>query len=256
MYWTLRSTGYDNYGWLLFLRSLSDIPVLYCREDTGQNLHYHYLFCSNIEERSKLLGKKNRFLYVPSEHNQFPLQSEKIRLPIGKNSFCLTPLRGTIEDYKKYLCKGYDVRTKNLQNFFNTETGMYIGEPPVVYGMSDSEILENHNAFWKQFSDNNHKYHNVKEKKQTISGIERFLSFYDSAEVKFHSNEEGLRRCREHLKYIIELAYQYCKRMSRDSVDIAVSKLVHACMLAKDDTGEWEKQHVNAMYDRLKICLM
>lgn len=246
MYWCLRSSGEDNYGWLLFLRSLSDSPVLYCYEDTGHNPHYHYLFVSKIEDHKKLLGKKSRFKYVPKEHaNQF--NAEKISLPTDR-SFSLSGLRGTLEDMKKYLCKGHNVKRSKMQSFFNTETGVYTGEPPVVFGMTDAEVSEYHNSFWKQFSDNNHKYHNVKEKKATMSGLEKFINFYQSAEVKFSSDATGSKRCREHLKYITELAYQYCKRMTRDSVHTAVNKLVHAAMLEYDDTGKWEGGQIDRLY--------
>lgn len=128
MYIAIRTTGVPIEIINKFLTSegCSEI-IMNTEQPQDVELHNHWL-CKINKELASFKKQRTRIL-KDYKGNQF---------------VSIQALKKTKEEYLRYMCKGYNV-TKPYSSYVNN------CEAPQVIGIEESEVLENHNEFWKTY---------------------------------------------------------------------------------------------------------
>lgn len=231
MYFTARTQAEHFEGIMKILHLCKAKNILYCKEDTGCNPHYHFLFQTHVKVST------------------IRTYRQKVNIPKGQKQAVFAELRveeglseqDAVKKYKLYMCKGYNVSSKELHKYF--KDGKYIGELPQTKGFYMGETESLHQEFWENFK--NFKIIG-QEKKVQKTGTANFISYLEE-HLHIERDSDDIKNCTEkylRIRYkdiivpqIIELAYHYCRKMDKSCIELVVKNLVSAGLNRFDDTG-------------------
>ena len=245
MYYTARTQEAHHEEVLKLLQTCKASGILWCKEDTGNNPHYHYLFESPLEVSTMRTHRQKS--NVPKGQQNLVLKEIQTRFQEDYT------VKDVIHRYKLYMCKGYDVSSKAL--YAKVKDGVYIGKPPVTHGFYLGETEKLHKEFWET-------YHKMRilgnDKSKGNTGTSRFISYLEEhlkierdSDEKNDSTEKYLRiRYKDIiLNQVISLAYHYCRKMDKSCIETVVKNLVSAGLNRFDDTGLFFKYETRNMED-------
>jgi len=243
MYYTARTQEQHHDEVLKLFNMAKAQNIMWCKEDTGNNPHYHYLFESHIKVSTMRTYRQKTNLPKGQEH--LVLKELKV-----DKELCVQDAK---KKYMLYMCKGYNVSSKRLYEMY--KDGVYIGEAPITKGFFLGEAENLHKEFW----DN---YKNMKiignDKSKANTGTARFISYLEEhlniecdSDQKMDRTEKYLRiRYKDIIvKQIVALAYHYCRKMDKSCIETVVKNLVSAGLNRFDDTGLFFKYETKTMED-------
>lgn len=249
MYYSARTQEehYDEFYKLLDMCKAKNI--LWCKEDTGNNPHYHFLFESHIKVSTMRTYRQKTNI----GKGQKQLAIQELRVGDG---LCV---QDAIKKYKLYMCKGYNVSSKRLHEYL--KDGQYIGESPKTKGFYLGETEKLHKEFWE-----NYKVLKIigNEKSKGNTGTSRFISYLEEHLKLDHDSDRQHDKTENYLRFrykniivrqIVELAYHYCRKMDKSCIETVVKNLVSAGLNRFDDTGLFFKYETKNMaeyfYERM-----
>lgn len=251
MYYVARTQEHLHLELLNLFKMIKARNVQWCKEDTGQNPHYHYLLESDLKVSTIRTYRQKTTLPKGQQHLVFKelrIGDGPVGLNKGESSFEAAKKR-----YKLYMCKGYNVSSKRLYEY--VRFGKYIGKPPQTYGFYLGETEELHKEFWANYNAlcllGNEKVKGNTGTAKFISYLEEHLNIAPDSDQINDRREKYLRiRYKDIiLKQIVELAYHYCRKMDKSCIETVVKNLVSAGLNRFDDTGLFFKYETKNMAD-------
>lgn len=241
MYYSARAQAEHLEEFLKILNLCKAQNILYCKEDTGHNPHYHFLFQTHVKVST--IRTYRQKVNIPKGQKQAAFAELKVEDGLSEQD--------AVKKYKLYMCKGYNVSSKELHKYF--KDGKYIGEPPQTKGFYMGETESLHQEFWENFKKLKIIGH---EKKKGNTGTANFISYLEEHLKIERDSDEIKNRTEKYLKVryktiivpqIIELAYHYCRKMDKSCIELVVKNLVSAGLNRFDDTGLFLKYETKNM---------
>lgn len=243
MYYSARTQSEHLEEFMKILDLCKAQNILYCKEDTGHNPHYHFLFQTHVKVST--IRTYRQKVNIPKGQKQAAFAELKVGDGLSEQD--------AVKKYKLYMCKGYNVSSKELYKYF--KDGKYTGEPPQTKGFYMGEAESLHKEFWDNFK-------NMKllgnDKRNANTGTANFISYLEEHLKIDRESDQNNNRTEKYLKdryinvimpQVIELAYHYCRKMDKSCIELVVKNLVSAGLNRFDDTGLFLKYEVRNIKD-------
>lgn len=207
--YTARCDEVAHEAFRAFLREKLDVKnLVICKEDPGNNPHYHYYFESDKNE-SAIKKARTRFdLIKPFKGNKY---------------ISISVLRGSKDEYMKYMCKGYNV-SKPYSDFVKTH------EPPrivfrTIVDFPDEKIHELNQDFWKTYRELS-KETNPKKKRNVTTWTQQLIEdcIRDAKKHTDTFNDEETK------KWVAEYVVNYTCDMKKPFDKFILKRMYNQCI--------------------------